>query len=204
MKHDLELNLDPTGRQKLTVPYRLPRIPPRSISPVDAVVEENRPRRSETMWGRFGYEAAIRIPTLLPSVNKMMVNTPNPSTSLAVPRFQNAGIMPLKYRQRHRMEDDMIRSLLQKADKAHTARETTTCRGDPSPTPVYSRVSSPTKSARSIHWTLGDHVITNSPLFDRKGRSRAQGPFSREFTVTCFAPHNWLRLKLGRSRSMMH
>ena len=60
MTMDHDLDLDPTGREKIMVPYRLPRISPRSVSPVDAVVQENRPRREDTMWGRFGYEATIR------------------------------------------------------------------------------------------------------------------------------------------------
>ncbi|KAK2158439.1 hypothetical protein LSH36_170g01009 [Paralvinella palmiformis] len=68
----------------------------------------------------------------------------------------------------------------------------------PLPTPVSHRLMCPPKSAQSIHWTL-------SPMknlhYDRKGKSKFQGPYSREFAVTCMAPTNWLRMKLGRSKT---
>ena len=37
--------------------------------------------------------------------------------------------------------------------------------------------------------------------FSFQGRSHIQGPYSREFNVTCMAPTNWLRMKWGRSKT---
>ncbi|XP_013406186.1 uncharacterized protein LOC106170747 isoform X2 [Lingula anatina] len=64
---------------------------------------------------------------------------------------------------------------------------------DPSPSPALrSLTASPTKS---IKWTLGAKKHFN---FDRQGKGHYQGPFSRTFPVTCSAPTNWLRMKLGQ------
>jgi len=69
----------------------------------------------------------------------------------------------------------------------------------PSTTPI-SRSLSPAKSTKSIHWALGNE---KNSLFDHNGRSRAQGPFSREFTIRCGPPPNWMSMKFGRSKTMV-
>lgn len=37
-----------------------------------------------------------------------------------------------------------------------------------------------------------------------QGRGRNQGPYSREFTVRCTAPSNWMRMKWGRANTVYH
>ena len=40
-------------------------------------------------------------------------------------------------------------------------------------------------------------------LFLFQGGAKSQGPYSREFTVRCSAPNNWLRMKLGRAKTTL-
>ncbi|XP_071104246.1 uncharacterized protein [Haliotis cracherodii] len=192
---------------KPSVPYRLPRISPGVTPRLCCSEEESEDEVSEKMWGRFGYEEIIRIPALTPNINRVtIVNNPRMSNSLntsfgtAVPRFRTAAITPTKSLSKIKDEIEAYKSLLEKANMGDNSD--TAAYPDPAPSPV-SRSASPTKSVKSIHWTLGSSA-NKQLMFDKRGRGRAQGPFSREFTVTCFAPQNWLRLKLGRSKTMYH
>ncbi|XP_067687335.1 uncharacterized protein [Haliotis asinina] len=192
---------------KPSVPYRLPRISPGVTPRLCCSEEESEDDVSEKMWGRFGYEDIVRIPVLTPSINRVsvgnnlrMTNSLNTSLAKATPRFRTAAIAPTKSIVKIKDEIDAYKSLLEKTNRGDNSD--TAAYPEPTPSPV-SRSASPTKSVKSIHWTLGSST-KKQLMFDKRGRGRAQGPFSREFTVTCFAPQNWLRLKLGRSKTMYH
>ncbi|XP_070570955.1 uncharacterized protein [Ptychodera flava] len=48
---------------------------------------------------------------------------------------------------------------------------------------------------KRISWKLSPH---NNPSFDIKAGNSFNGPYSREFTIHCTAPANWLKMKLKR------
>lgn len=53
---------------------------------------------------------------------------------------------------------------------------------------------------------LQDYETASLPKFlpgVLQGRSRNQGPFSREFTRKCMAPSNWVKMKYGRYNAVM-
>ncbi|KAK7112293.1 uncharacterized protein [Littorina saxatilis] len=215
----------PDEGDKCSTPYRLPRISPRATPCTDNT--HISPDSEEKVWGRFGYEDNIRMPELGPSVHKALMNhPPTPgvcvptvvpqgvgSRSVAaaqryrqsvmvVPKFRNAVITPSVFANVIMDVDDasvhVYKSLLEKA--AH--REESLQNPAPTPTPYHnSRSVSPAKSTRSIHWALGS---TKHALFDVKGRSMKQGPYSREFTVRFMAPATWMRMKWGRQRRIVH
>ncbi|XP_012935547.1 uncharacterized protein LOC101859086 [Aplysia californica] len=186
---------------KCSTPYRLPRIPPPCDTPC---TEEDGDKLDgdERVFGRFGYEDVVRMPELGPSITKALINPHSTlaqryrQASLAVPRFKNAAITP-SYRHTPFINDD-VDDLDDEYDPHSLFKSIEIT--NPTGTPV-SRSLSPVKSAKSIHWALGNE---KNSLFDATGRSRAQGPFSREFTVRCMAPPNWMRMKWGRSRTMVH
>ncbi|XP_033728482.1 uncharacterized protein LOC117317707 isoform X1 [Pecten maximus] len=178
------------------IQYRLPRI---SVSREEL---DNDPLDvDEKVFSRYGYEQTVRIPELGPVVR--MINPPQTyvqtdrQASMLVPRFKHAAITPRRtpWTSRERTDDGVSRVM-----SSHKFRsESSKPEPERSPSPL-SRSDSPAKSIKSIHWMLGS---TKHPLFDHKGRSRYQGPFSREFTVTCIAPSNWMRMKWGRSRTTL-
>ncbi|KAL8617996.1 hypothetical protein ACOMHN_040220 [Nucella lapillus] len=216
----------PPESEKCCTPYRLPRISPRATpcppggaggdSPVSQTLEAD-----EKMWGRFGYEDHVRTPELGPSIHKARMNAASPfvpGTSIcgarsfakgaqryrhdvmSLPTFRNAAIIPAVnvHVIRHVNDVHMYQSLLEKASRPdhHPINPA------PTPTPASnSRSVSPAKSTRSIHWTLGSG--TRYLLFDRRGQGSKQGPYSREFTVRCMAPNNWMRMKWGRQKGAM-
>ncbi|XP_021366116.1 uncharacterized protein LOC110458645 isoform X2 [Mizuhopecten yessoensis] len=178
------------------IQYRLPRI---NVSREDL---ENDPiNDDEKVFSRYGFEETVRIPELGPVVR--MINPPQTyaqtdrQANMLVPRFKHAAITPRRtpWTSRERT-DDVISGVM----SSHKHRsDSSKPEPEHSPSPV-SRSESPAKSIKSIHWMLGS---TKHSLFDHKGRSRYQGPFSREFTVTCIAPTNWMRMKWGRSRTTL-
>lgn len=199
-----ELSLLDDDDDNTNIPYRLPRITPR---------EDLRPEVNEDhkVFSRFGYEPTLRVPELVPVVR--MLNPPQTYSqherqmNLAVPKFQNAAITPtVRQLQWHPVKDSnmedvqvyksMIGNQKQKSKSDYFRPE----RPEPTPSPI-SRTDSPAKSVKSIHWMLGS---AKHPMFDNKGRTRNQGPFSREFTVTCIAPTNWMKMKWGRSRTIVN
>ncbi|XP_064598620.1 uncharacterized protein LOC135464964 [Liolophura sinensis] len=173
-----------------SIPYRLPKLSqPNSVagrSEVQVLDGKNK------IWSRFGYQddESARSPPKDPLVWKIYVPPKSfvqqmRQTNLAAPHFRDAVIAPSKS---HDFEDLLYyRRLLQ--EKSQNAVQ------DACPAPPVTRTPSPSKSARSLRWTLGPHTHSS---FDKKGRSRVQGPYSREFTVTCMPPTNWLKMKLGR------
>ncbi|XP_050417955.1 uncharacterized protein LOC126831480 isoform X1 [Patella vulgata] len=186
---------------KSSTPYRLPRID--APSPHSRHYEDS--YYSARLWGQFGYENIIRIPELGPEIRKHYVNPPKTvaqqyrQANLSVPKFRTAAITPtMKAIPLNKDTDDldMYQSVLASGPYESEGGDLLIPPG-PTPTPV-SRTFSPTKSVKSIHWALGS---SQHPLFDKKGRGRVQGPYSREFTVTCFAPNNWLKMKLGGGRT---
>ncbi|XP_076451835.1 uncharacterized protein LOC143287603 [Babylonia areolata] len=220
----------PAESEKCSTPYRLPRISPRGSPCTPAGEDSPVPPESaaeEKVWGRFGYEDNVRMPELGPSVHKAHINALPPSSSsplhhyhhsgasaavarslargqrhrhqaMMVPKFRSAAITPsVSVVIRHVDDVHVYKSLLEKA--AHPEQHPV----NPAPTPIpaaNSRSASPAKSTRSIHWTLGSS--NRHLLFDRTGQGRNQGPYSREFTVRCMAPNNWMRMKWGRQRSL--
>ncbi|XP_076458443.1 uncharacterized protein LOC143292141 [Babylonia areolata] len=139
-------------------------------------------------------------------------------SAMIVPKFRNAAIIPSVTPGVIRDVEDhdvrVYRSLLEKvgggvvvfSQQHHQHQhQQQQCPADPrtdcsalSPAPHTpdSRSLSP---AKSIHWALGSH---RHPLFDYKGRSRKQGPYSREFTVHCMPPASWMRMKWGRQQRL--
>ncbi|ESO87987.1 hypothetical protein LOTGIDRAFT_234771 [Lottia gigantea] len=213
----VKVDITEIGGKKST-PYRLPRIDPE----IPGRYLEESICTSRVMWGQYGFEDAIRIPELIPDVKQPSINHPSKPLGAQyrhsgsnIPSFRNAAITPrikpksettycsvantplaktlLKNEPLNRESSDM-------PDYYHHIRKTDSGEGiippGPTPTPI-SRSFSPTKSVKSIHWALGS---TQTPLFDKKGRGRVQGPYSREFTVTCGAPNNWLKMRLGGTR----
>ncbi|KAL5005941.1 hypothetical protein ScPMuIL_017099 [Solemya velum] len=191
------------------IPYRLPRIHGNGSSHYHGGSETD-DRESETsdkVWSRYGYEEPIRIPELGPQVK--ILSRPGGRTqamfsSLAMSDNKLTD-EPLSYR--HVPWNNLSTDL----DEVQTFRSMVSTRlrsrevsefgefGVAEPTPsLTSRCESPAKSVKSIHWMLGSN---RQHSFDRKGRSHAQGPFSREFTRTCIAPSNWMKMKWGRSRT---
>ncbi|XP_052080970.1 uncharacterized protein LOC127718914 isoform X1 [Mytilus californianus] len=182
------------------IPYRLPRISHRD----DFKSEDD----DDKIFSRFGYEPSLRVPELVPVVR--MLNPPQTysqqerQVNLAVPKFQNAAITPtVRQLQWHPVKDSNMEDVQVYKSMIGNQRQRSNgdyFRPEPSPSPI-SRTDSPTKSIKSIHWMLGS---AKHPMFDNKGRTRNQGPFSREFTVTCIAPTNWMKMKWGRSRTIIH
>ncbi|XP_069107535.1 uncharacterized protein [Argopecten irradians] len=178
------------------IQYRLPRI---SISRED--LEHVPLDVDEKVYSRYGYEEAVKIPELGPVIR--MINPPQTyaqtdrQVNMLVPRFKHAAITPRRtpWTSRERTDDGFSRVMSSQKFRSESSKPEV----DRSPSPL-SRSDSPAKSIKSIHWMLGS---TKHPLFDHKGRSRFQGPFSREFTVTCIAPSNWRRMKWGRSRTTL-
>ncbi|KAK3796076.1 hypothetical protein RRG08_017566 [Elysia crispata] len=193
---------------KCSTPYRLPRIPPPD-SPTTTVEGGDRSDVDEKIFGRFGYEDVVKMPELGPSIRKALIN---PHSSLAqryrqaglgVPKFSSAAITPA-YRHApfphpHHAQQIYNDEEIEDEYDQHSMFKSVDLT-NPSVTPV-SRSGSPTKSIKSIHWALGNE---KNSIFDTTGQVRAQGPFSRCFQVRCTAPPNWLRMKLGRSRTMVH
>ncbi|XP_067927925.1 uncharacterized protein [Watersipora subatra] len=70
----------------------------------------------------------------------------------------------------------------------------------PSKSATLVRPQTALSDTKSIRWALGTAQSVN---FDQTGRSRHQGPFSREFTRKCMAPSNWVKMKYGRTHSIM-
>ncbi|KAK3082928.1 hypothetical protein FSP39_009274 [Pinctada imbricata] len=203
------LSVDELDDLPLNIPYRLPRIDtPREMKRPDMFKMEH----DQQLWSRYGFEENIKIPgDLVPTVR--MLNPPQTyaqaerQLNLAVPKFKNAQITPtvrpIHWTTPAKDFDDVQfykNMITNPRSKAPAPAEVEAVRPEPSPSPI-SRCESPAKSVKSIHWMLGS---TKHPLFDNKGRSRNQGPFSREFTVTCVAPTNWMRMKWGRSRTTVH
>ncbi|KAL4217255.1 hypothetical protein ACF0H5_023706 [Mactra antiquata] len=203
------LSLEDDDMQSACTPYRLPRLSPRTgdQSPVsdDHGQDDIKSVKSanDKVWSRYGYEKIIRIPELGPQIRTLLPQgSPGPYTSPA-PRFKNAAITPtvrsvpwcVERGQHDEGHLQFFQSHLH--DEDYSSRHT---RVEPTPTPI-SRSESPAKSVKSIHWILGHNRYHT---FDKKGRSHIQGPYSREFNVTCMAPQNWLRMKWGRSRTMIH
>ncbi|CAC5414700.1 unnamed protein product [Mytilus coruscus] len=157
------------------IPYRLPRISHRD----DFKSEDD----DDKIFSRFGYEPSLRVPELVPV---------------------NAAITPtVRQLQWHPVKDSNMEDVQVYKSMIGNQRQRSNgdyFRPEPSPSPI-SRTDSPTKSIKSIHWMLGS---AKHPMFDNKGRTRNQGPFSREFTVTCIAPTNWMKMKWGRSRTIIH
>jgi len=190
---------------KCTTPYRLPRISPHCESPVTLTDTEAKTSDSDRVFGRFGYEDVIRMPALGPAISKALINPHDQlahtyrQSGLMVPKFKQAAITPT-YRHTPYISSDVTDL---QADYNHPAylKSHTEMSAVSSSSWSRSQSVSPVKSAKSIHWALGHE---RSPLFDASGRSRAQGPFSREFTVRCQPPPNWMRMKWGRSRTMGH
>ncbi|GFS18748.1 hypothetical protein ElyMa_001530000 [Elysia marginata] len=197
---------------KCSTPYRLPRIPPPD-SPTTTYEGGDKAEPEEKIFGRFGYEDVVKMPELGPSIRKALIN---PHSSLAqryrqaglgLPKFTSAAITPAyrhapfahhahphPHSQQFYNDEDVDEEYDQ-----HSMFKSVDL-SNPSATPV-SRSVSPCKSIKSIHWALGNE---KNPNFDTTGQVRAQGPFSRCFQIRCTAPPNWLRMKLGRSRTMVH
>lgn len=197
---------------KCSTPYRLPRIPPPD-SPTTTVEGCDKVDPDEKIFGRFGYEDVVKMPELGPSIRKALIN---PHSSLAqryrqaglgLPKFTSAAITPA-YRHtpfvHHAPQHSHSQQIYNDDDVDDEYDQQSMFKSvdlsNPSATPV-SRSVSPTKSIKSIHWALGNE---KNPNFDTTGQVRAQGPFSRCFQVRCQAPPNWLRMKLGRSRTVVH
>lgn len=187
-----------------SIPYRLPRITPRDEYKHE--IEEE-----DKIFSRFGYEHTLRVPELVPVIR--MLNPPQTYSqherqmNLAVPKFQNAAITPtVRQLQWHPVKETTIEDVQMYKSMIGNQRQRSNVdyfrpeRPEPTPSPI-SRTESPAKSVKSIHWMLGS---SKHPSFDNKGRTRNQGPFSREFTVTCIAPTNWMKMKWGRARTSVH
>lgn len=163
----------------------------------------------DKVWSRHGYEKIIRIPELSPQI-RVLIPPPKPyvqscRTPVTAPRFKQAAITPccrsVPWTLSTPVDDSHLQlynSTSARVHGDHSSRPSE--RFEPTPTPI-SRSNSPAKSVKSIHWILGHNRYHT---FDKKGRSHVQGPYSREFNVTCMAPTNWLRMKLGRSKTMIH
>ncbi|XP_052237309.1 uncharacterized protein LOC127848739 isoform X2 [Dreissena polymorpha] len=207
------MSLDDDDLCSTSTPYRLPRLSPGgadSPSPdLDRTQEDLRSPVHDKVWSRHGYEKIIRIPELGPQVRMLIppskLQASHVQAPSKTPRFKNAAITP------------SVRSLAWNADRPedvhlHLCDVSRISRGpeddliprfsrlEPTPTPI-SRSQSPAKSVKSIHWILGHNRYHT---FDKKGRGHIQGPYSREFNVTCMAPQNWLKMKWGRSKTMIH
>lgn len=204
-----------------TTPYRLPRISPRGddFSPqpdLERAVHMDSPE-GDKVWSRYGFEKIIRIPELGPQIRVLMPPPKNYLQQLrnqtsSGPKFKSAAITPstrslpwnlgcdiddpqvYRSHMRDAREDRMLSG---KSHRLSGKSRSRTPRLEPTPTPI-SRSQSPTKSIKSIHWVLGHNRYHT---FDKKGRSHVQGPYSREFNVTCMAPTNWLKMKWGRSKA---
>ncbi|XP_064646335.1 uncharacterized protein LOC135499493 isoform X2 [Lineus longissimus] len=178
------------------VPYRLPKVP--SLRNVG-----DTPRQ---LYSRQAFPTAR-------SLNELSVDSislPPPKTyvqerrraNLAVPKFKRAMIAPINDRTcgahfANNLQRDHESSWYQRYERLRLSVE-----GDDEPE-VYGPLPTPHRSpspTKSVNWTLSPH---RNASFDRKGKSHVQGPFSREFTVTCSAPTNWLRMKLGRSKTTL-
>ncbi|XP_052812529.1 uncharacterized protein LOC128240076 isoform X2 [Mya arenaria] len=194
-----------------STPYRLPRLSPgRSPSPEIEqahVREERKSPPHDKVWSRHGYEKIIRIPELGPQVRMLVAPARTPvggQYPRATPRFKQAAITPTvrsvpwnvgRGDTHHIHLYDTVRTpRMHDDDVMHQPRL------EPTPTPI-SRSESPAKSVKSIHWILGHNRYHT---FDKTGRSHIQGPYSREFHVTCMAPQTWLKMKWGRSKTMIH
>lgn len=211
------LSLDDDDMNSTCTPYRLPRLSPRAddqtpnsdIDNAHAPPEDSKSANEDKVWSRYGYEKIIRIPELGPQV-RMLVPPPKSYQGGSPfpqpgPRFKNAAITPTVRSVPWTLSRELNDSHLQLYQSNHTrvheedygSRQT---RLEPTPTPI-SRSDSPAKSVKSIHWILGHNRYHT---FDKKGRSHIQGPYSREFNVTCMAPQNWLKMKWGRSKTVIH
>ncbi|CAD5125778.1 DgyrCDS13989 [Dimorphilus gyrociliatus] len=144
--------------------------------PSTSKVEQN------LVWSRHGFISSEESDKELKVVIKRMKTKPTDFVKLARIRaaqsanFKNAVITPIP--PQSQMEDSLIRN----------------CN-----TP---RVPSPAKSAQSIHWTL---PAQKQILFDRKGKTRSQGPYSREFSMTCSPPSIWMKMKwTPRSKTVIY
>ncbi|KAK3598145.1 hypothetical protein CHS0354_025832 [Potamilus streckersoni] len=186
-------------------PYRLPRISPREgASPV---VDASQSEHKDKVWSRYGYEKVIRIPELRPKVKVLIppqaLMQHFRHRNLALPPFKNAVIAPSTRSMPWHVDGESHEA--RHSFKSSLARlpERDDMPGDhsfePTPTPIF-RGESPAKSVKSIHWMLGSNRYHT---FDRQGRSHVQGPYSREFNVRCIAPISWMRMKWGRSRTLI-
>nr|XP_011451661.2 uncharacterized protein LOC105345256 isoform X3 [Crassostrea gigas] len=196
-------SIDAEDLTNAAIPYRLPRID----TPRDSFCRfEHDP---ENVWTRHGYQNQIKVPGELgPTVR--MLNPPQTyaqaerQMNLVVPKFKNAAITPtmrpVHWTPPHKDIDDVqvYKSMISAVRNKHLELEGN--RPEPTPSPI-SRCESPAKSVKSIHWMLGSN---KHPSFDVKGRGRNQGPYSREFTVRCTAPSNWMRMKWGRANTVYH
>lgn len=194
-------------------PYRLPRLlphfrPQSSNSDVDLALTESKFAASDKVWSRYGYENIIRIPELGPQIRMLLpplrsypknlhsdhgVSCKQAATTSRVPT------LPLNTSPE--MKDSHLQ--LYQCNISRVDEDAIIMRSarlDPTPSPI-TRNNSPTKSIKSIHWILGHNRYHT---FDKMGRSHIQGPYSREFNVTCTTPHTWLKMKLGRSKTMIH
>ncbi|KAJ8320752.1 hypothetical protein KUTeg_002339 [Tegillarca granosa] len=198
---------------QVSVPYRLPKISCSGDVGVPSAREtffrNFHSDQDDKIWSRYGYEELVRVPELGPVVH--MLNRPpvtyaqqERQANLALPKFRSAAIAPshrtMAWHTDREIEDVQIYKSMIAKTRERTHDEIITNRPEPTPSPI-SRSDSPAKSVKSIHWMLGS---SKHPSFDNKGRSRNQGPYSREFTVTCIAPTNWLRMKWGRSKTMIN
>ncbi|XP_053385974.1 uncharacterized protein LOC123539269 isoform X2 [Mercenaria mercenaria] len=206
------LSIDDDDMNSTCTPYRLPRLSPRlgDQSPnSDTDNSHDDSKSNDKVWSRYGYEKIIRIPELSPQI-RMLVPPPKSYASPSpyqtpAPRFKNAAITPTARSVPWHLGRDIDDSHLQLYqsnhsrvhDEDYSSRQT---RLEPTPTPI-SRSESPAKSVKSIHWILGHNRYHT---FDKKGRSHIQGPYSREFNVTCMPPNNWLKMKWGRSKTIIH
>ncbi|XP_060602021.1 uncharacterized protein LOC132755219 [Ruditapes philippinarum] len=208
------LSLDDDDMTSSCTPYRLPRLSPRpgDLTPnsdTDNSHGHDESKSNDKVWSRYGYEKIIRIPELSPQI-RMLVPPPKSFKSTSpysatAPRFKNAAITPtvraVPWNMGREIDDSHLQLYQSNHSRVHdddySSRHT---RLEPTPTPI-SRSESPAKSVKSIHWILGHNRYHT---FDKKGRSHIQGPYSREFNVTCMAPQNWLKMKWGRSKTMIH
>lgn len=193
----------------VATPYRLPRISPRNDDSPQPEAERFAHLESpeaDKVWSRYGYEKIIRVPELGPQIKVLMPPPKNylqqyRNNTANAPKFKRAAITPsirsLPWNLGGDIDDPQLYRSHNKEERRSGKSRTRSPRLEPTPTPI-SRSDSPTKSIKSIHWVLGHNRYHT---FDKNGRSHIQGPYSREFNVTCMAPNNWLRMKWGRNKT---
>lgn len=220
-----ERNQPVLGASCAVTPYRLPHIARGYGPPQGTLARENhglwgRHGYEDGVWGRYGEQHRGRPRAEMGVTASPVAGSPRvkslvrQGTSRAAPPSSCASsreatlTSPTQSPQPHfygasHGESALYRRMLL------SNRERSVAEGDvgmetdrgPTTTPFRDlRAASPAKSAYSLRWTLPPYKNLH---FDKKGQGKAQGPYSREFTVTCSTPNSWLRMKLGRSKSTL-